>query len=176
MKFAETKLKGVFVIEPDVANDGRGFFACMFSQEEFKKRGIEFNILECGLSYNKRKGTLRGMHYREPDPEAKLVQCTKGSVYDVVVDVRPASQSYCKWVAVELTAQNRKMIYVPEGFAHGFQTLEDDTEVFYQMSAVYAPEYARAVRWDDPAFKIKWPLEVSAISEKDRNCPFIAKK
>ncbi len=173
MNFTETKLKGVFVIEPDVVNDERGFFACMFSEDEFKKRGIKFNILECGLSYNRRKGTLRGMHYREPHPEAKLVRCTKGAVYDVVVDVRKSSASYCKWLAVELTAQNRKMVYVPEGFAHGFQTLEDNSEVFYQMSELYAPEYARTARWNDPAFKIKWPLNVSVISEKDRNCPFL---
>lgn len=176
MKFTETNLKGVFIIEPERIKDDRGFFARTFSKDEFKKHGIDFNILQCSLSYNKHKGTLRGMHYREPHAEAKFVRCTKGSMYDVILDVRKASPVYGKWVAVELTAENRKMIYVPEGFAHGFQTLEDDTEVFYQMNALYVPEYARTVRWDDPAFKIKWPLEVSMISEKDRNCPFITNK
>lgn len=176
MKFIDTKLKGVFIIEPDVVNDERGFFACMFSEGEFKNHGIKLNIRECGLSYNARKGTLRGMHHREPYSEAKLVRCTKGAIYDVVIDLRKSSALYCKWVAVELTAENRKMIYIPEGFAHGFQTLEDDTEVFYQMTELYAPEYARTVRWNDPAFKIKWPLDVSVISEKDKNCSLIDNK
>ncbi len=176
MKFTETKLKGVFIIEPDIVKDRRGFFACMFSEDEFKKRGIGgFNVRECCLSSNKRKGTLRGMHYREPHPEAKLVLCTKGAVYDVVVDLRKSSPTYCKWISVELTAENRKMIFIPKGFAHGFQTLEDYTEVFYQMTESYAPEYARTARWDDPAFGIKWPLDVSVISEKDKNCPLMGK-
>ncbi len=177
MIFKETKLKGVFIIEPEILADERGFFARVFCRNEFENRGIDFEIVQSSISYNRRKGTLRGMHWQAaPKQESKLVRCTKGAIYDVVVDINPASPTYGQWISIELNSENRKTIYVPEGFAHGFQTLEDDTEVFYQMNALYAPEYARTVRWNDPSFKIKWPLEVSAISEKDRNCLLTAKK
>jgi len=168
MIFSETALKGAFLIEPERLEDERGFFARTFCQSEFKAHGLEANIAQCNVSYNKLKGTLRGMHYQaEPKAETKLVRCTRGAIYDVIIDLRQESPTYLQWLAAELTAENRKMLYIPKGFAHGFQTLEDDTEVFYQMSEPYAPEHARGLRWDDPAFTIKWPLKDKIISKKD---------
>jgi dTDP-4-dehydrorhamnose 3,5-epimerase len=170
MRFIETKLKGAYIIEPEPIDDERGFFARTFCQEEFAAHGLRTQFVQCSISFNKKKGTLRGMHYQvAPYEEAKLVRCTMGAIYDVIIDLRPGSLTSTQWVAVELTAQNRKMLYVPGGFAHGFQTLEDNTEVFYQMSEFYHPECARGVRWDDPAFGITWPLaEEPVLSEKDR--------
>ena len=169
MIFKETKLKGAYVVELEPIEDERGFFARSFCQDEFRKNGIDFNIVQCNISYNKSKGTLRGMHYQiKPYEEAKLVSCTSGVIYDVIIDLRPDSPTYCQWFAVELSAEDYKMLYVPECFAHGFQTLENNTVVFYQMSEFYHPECARGVRWDDPAFGIKWPLSVKIISEKDK--------
>jgi len=166
--FEETKLKGAYVINIEPIEDERGFFARSFCQKEFEQLGLNPCVAQCNISFNKKKGTLRGMHYQAaPHEEAKLVSCVKGSIYDVIIDLRPGSITYCQWVSVELSAENHKMLYIPEGFAHGFQTLEDNTEVFYQMSEFYHPESARGVRWNDPAFGIEWPLEERIISKKD---------
>ncbi|MCF6147978.1 MAG: dTDP-4-dehydrorhamnose 3,5-epimerase [Candidatus Kuenenia sp.] len=170
MIFTETKLKGAFIIEPERLEDERGFFARTWCKREFKKQGLNPELVQCNISFNKKKGTLRGMHYQEaPHEEAKLVRCTMGAIYDVIIDIRPDSQTYKKWFSVELTVENRKMLYIPEGFAHGFLTLEDNTEVFYQMSEFYAPEHAKGIKWNDPAFNIHWPIEISIISDKDKS-------
>jgi len=175
MKFIETRLKGAFIIEPERLEDERGFFARTFCQKEFEAHSLNPRMVQCNISYNKHKGTLRGMHYQAaPMAEAKLVRCTRGAIYDVIIDLRPESPTYCQWLAEELNAENSKMIYIPEGFAHGFQTIEGDTEVFYQMSEFYSPEHARGVRWDDPVFGIEWPLKAKIISEKDTNYPLIS--
>ena len=178
MLFKETRLKGAYTIELEPIEDERGFFARSFCVREFEKYGLNPRIVQCNISYNKKKGILRGMHYQTaPHQEAKIVSCTKGSVFDVIIDLRPDSPTYCQWFAVELTAHcspltaNYKMLYIPEGFAHGFQTLEDETVVYYQMSEFYHPECARGVRFDDPAFGIEWPLTINAISEKDMRYP-----
>ena len=170
MVFIETKLKGSFIIELERLEDERGFFARSFCQREFEEHGLNPRIVQCNISFNKKKGTLRGMHYQiAPYEESKLVSCIRGAIYDVIIDLRPNSSTYCQWFAVELIAENYKMLYVPEGFAHGFQTLEDKTVVFYQMSEFYHPECARGVRWDDPVFGIKWPVEQLVISPKDES-------
>jgi dTDP-4-dehydrorhamnose 3,5-epimerase len=172
MIFDETKLAGVFEIVPDLNSDARGFFARSWCQKEFEGRGLNPKVVQCNISFNARKGTLRGMHYQDaPYQEAKLVRCTKGSIYDVVVDLRPESPTFKHWIAVVLTAENRNMVYVPEGCAHGFLTLEDETEVFYQMSEFYHAELSRGVRFDDPAFQIFWPDKVEVMSERDRTYP-----
>lgn len=174
MRFTETRLKGAFIIEPERLEDERGFFARTFCQKEFEVHGLNPRLVQCNISYNKHKGTLRGMHYQvAPMAEAKLVSCTRGAIYDVIIDLRPESPTYCQWLVEELNAENRKMIYIPEGFAHGFQTLKDDTEVFYQMSEFYSPEHARGVRWDNPVFGIEWALDTKIISEKDKNYTLI---
>ncbi len=170
MIFEETKLKGTFIIEPELKKDRRGFFARTFCRKEFKKQGFDFNIVQSNISYNKKKGTIRGMHYQTaPYEEKKLVSCPKGSIYDVIIDLRPKSSTYCQCLGVELSAKNNKMIYIPKGFAHGFQILENNVLVHYQMSEYYHPESAQGIRWNDPVFKIKWPLISSSISNKDRN-------
>ena len=170
MIFVETRLKGAFVIEPERLEDERGFFARTWCQREFEAYGLNPRLVQCNISFNKEAGTLRGMHYQAaPYEEAKLVRCTQGAIHDVIIDLRPESPTFKQHTAVVLTAQNRKMLYVPEGFAHGFLTLEDHTEVFYQMSEFYAPEYARGVRWNDPVFNIQWPTAVQVISDRDRN-------
>jgi dTDP-4-dehydrorhamnose 3,5-epimerase len=168
--FVETKLKGAFIIEPERLEDERGFFARMCCQREFEARGLNPRLVQCSISFNRKKGTLRGMHYQvAPHAEAKLVRCTMGAVHDVILDLRQDSTTFKQWVAVKLTPENRSMLFIPEGLAHGFQTLEDNTEVFYQMSEFYHPERERGVRWDDPAFRIEWPLdEKPVLSEKDR--------
>ena len=172
MLFTETKLKGAFIIELDKLQDERGFFARSFCQREFEDHGLNPQIAQCNISYNVNKGTLRGMHYQsDPFQEAKLVRCTKGSIYDVVVDLRPDSPSFKQHLGIVLTPNTRKMLYVPEYFAHGFLTLEDNTEVFYQMSEFHAPDHARGFRWNDPSFGITWPSEVRVISDRDRNYP-----
>jgi len=172
MNFIETKLSGAFIIEPERREDERGFFARTFCRSEFEERGLDARLVQCNVSSNRRKGTLRGMHYQAaPHAEAKLVRCARGAVYDVIIDLRPGSHTFAQWVAVELTPSDCRMLYIPEGFAHGFQTLEDDTELTYQMSEFYHPEAASGVRWDDPAFAISWPLDVSMISAHDRNYP-----
>lgn len=170
MIFNETKLRGAYIIEPDRLDDERGFFARTFCQEEFKTHGLNPCVAQCNISFNKKIGTLRGMHYQAaPYQEAKLVRCTQGAIYDVIIDLRSDSPTFKQWAAKELTAENRKMLYIPEGFAHGFQTLEGNTEVFYQMSEFYHPEFARGVRWDDPAFGIEWPIDAVILSAKDRD-------
>jgi dTDP-4-dehydrorhamnose 3,5-epimerase len=169
MKFIETRLKGTFLIDPEFLADERGFFARTFCRKEFEQHGLNSDWVQCNISYNKRKGTLRGMHYQvEPYAEVKLVRCTMGAIYDVIIDLRPDSKTFRQWIAAELSVENRKMIYIPQGFAHGFQTLVDNSEVFYQMSAFYAPECARAVRWNDPQFEIHWPEAERTMSEKDQ--------
>lgn len=160
------------MIEPEVHQDQRGFFARSFCRQEFEARGLDPAVAQCNISFNRFKGCLRGMHFQTaPHSEAKLVRCTAGSVYDVIIDLRAASPTFKDYFAVELSAQNRKMVYVPQGFAHGFQTLEDNTEVFYQMSQYYCSENSRGVRWDDPAFGIKWPAGERIIIDRDRNYP-----
>lgn len=175
MIFTETRLPGAYVIEPQLLQDERGFFARSWCQREFEAHGLTSKVVQANLSYNRRKGTLRGMHYQlAPHEEAKLVRCTRGAILDVIVDVRPASSTAGQWIGVELTAENHRMLYVPEGFAHGFQTLADDTEVTYQVTEFYTPGAERGIRYDDPALAIEWPLEVTMISEKDRNWPAYA--
>lgn len=172
MIFTETKLSGAFIIEPERLEDERGFFARSFCQREFEDHGLDLNVAQCNISFNQKRGTLRGMHYQAPPyQEEKLVRCTKGAIYDVIIDLRPESLTFKQWVAADLTAENRRMIYVPAGFAHGFQTLEDETEVFYQMSEFYHPECTRGVRWDDPAFEIEWYSKVESISKNDATYP-----
>lgn len=169
MMFHETRLQGVFEIHLDPQADERGFFARCWCQKEWERNGLNPKLVQCSVSFNSRKGTLRGIHYQgAPHPEAKLIRCTRGAIYDVVVDLRSQSPTFKKWFATALTADNRRMVYVPEGCGHGFLTLEDDSEVFYQMSEFYHPSLARGVRWDDPAFQILWPGEVKVISERDR--------
>lgn len=172
MTFHETKLRWVFEIHLEPKSDERGFFARTWCQKEFAAHGLSPRLVQCNVSFNTRRGTLRGIHYQAaPHAEAKLVRCTKGAIYDVVVDLRPESPTLRGWMAVVLTAKNRRALYVPEGCGHGFLTLEDETEVFYQMSEFYNTESARGVRWDDPAFQIAWPEKVEVISERDRSYP-----
>lgn len=172
MTFHETKIPGVFEIYLEPQYDQRGFFARAWCEKEFEKNGMNPRLIQCNVSFSARKGTLRGMHYQAPPfAEAKLLRCTKGSIYDVVLDLRVQSPTFKQWVAIVLTAENRSMAYVPEGCAHGFLTLEDETEVFYQMSQFHNAESARGVRWDDPAFQIAWPGKVEVISERDRSYP-----
>ena len=168
MQFIETKLPGVFIVEPDKKQDHRGFFARIWCQQEFAEHGIEFNILQSSVSYSPRKGTLRGLHYQAPpSKECKLLRCTQGSMYCALVDMRPESSTYTGHMSVVLSSDNYKTLYVPSGVANGFQTLVDDTEVQYQMSEMYNPEYARGLRWNDPAFGIEWPEADRIILERD---------
>jgi len=170
MIFTETALQGAFVIEPELVRDERGFFARTWTDKEFADHRLNPRVAQGSISFNKLRGTIRGMHYQiPPHAEAKLVRCTTGTIYDVIVDLREDSPSRYQWLGVELTATNRLMIYIPEGFAHGYQTLEDSTEVLYQLSEYYHPESARGFRFDDPVFGVKWPLPLSVISEKDRS-------
>ena len=172
MIFIETFLKGAYVIEPERREDDRGFFARTFCEKEFGEHGLETRVAQCNISFNRRKGTLRGMHYQAaPFEEAKLARCTMGAIFDAIIDLRPASTTFKKSFSVELTALNRRMLYIPRDFAHGFQTLADDTEVFYQMAQVYSAEHARGVRWNDPAFGISWPPDERIINERDKNYP-----
>jgi dTDP-4-dehydrorhamnose 3,5-epimerase len=175
MIFIETKLNGSFIIDPERNEDERGFFARTWCQRELAEHDLNSNLAQCSISFNRKKGTLRGMHYQiAPHEEAKLVRCTRGAIYDVIIDLRPGSPTFTQWVAAELSATNHRMMYVPEGFAHGFQTLEDETEVFYQISEFYAPEYARGARWNDPMFGIQWPSADRTISTRDATYPDFA--
>jgi dTDP-4-dehydrorhamnose 3,5-epimerase len=170
--FQETKIPGVVEIRIEPRCDERGFFARSWCRREFERNGLNPALAQCNISFNERKGTLRGMHFNAaPDAEAKVVRCTKGRLYDVAIDLRPGSPTFKQWVAVVLSAEERNMLYVPEGCAHGFLTMEDQTEVFYQMSDFYKPDVARGVRWDDPAFRICWPASVAVISGKDLSYP-----
>jgi dTDP-4-dehydrorhamnose 3,5-epimerase len=172
MIFRETKLPGVFEIGIERMTDERGFFARSWCRKEFETHGLNPSLVQCNISVSERKGTLRGVHYQAaPYWEAKLVRCTRGAIYDVAVDLRRESPTFKQWVAIVLTAHDRNMAFIPEGCAHGFMTLEDETEVFYQMSDYYNGESARGVRWDDPAFRIEWPAKVEVISERDGAYP-----
>lgn len=169
MLFTPTTLPDAYLVDLKRLEDERGFFARSWCAREAKELGIDPNIVQCNVSFNKTKGTLRGMHLQLPPfAESKLVRTTRGAIYDVIIDLRPASPTFKRWFGVELTADNRRALFVPKGFAHGFQILEDNTEIFYQMSEYYSPEHARGVRWNDPAFGIDWPLEVTEMSPKDR--------
>jgi len=169
MWFIETKLKGAFIIEPERLEDERGFFARSFDEQEFVVRGLVARWVQCNISFNQKKGTLRGMHYQAaPHAETKLVRCTMGAIYDVIIDLRHGSPTFKQWLAVELTAENRRMLYIPQEMAHGFQTLTDKSEVFYMMSEYYHAECARGMKWNDPAFGIEWHLPVTMIAEKDK--------
>lgn len=170
MIFTETKLKGAFIIEPERLADERGFFARTWCHREFSAWGLNPRVVQMSIVFSKKKGTLRGMHYQvAPYEEVKIARCTRGAIYDVIIDLRPESPTFKEYVGIVLSAENRTMLYVPAGFAQGYQTLEDDTEVMYQMSEFYAPECARGVRWNDPAFGIEWPFPSTVMSERDRN-------
>lgn len=172
MRFTALDLAGAFRIELTPASDERGFFARSWSAQEFETHGLNGKLIQCSISFNRFRGTIRGLHYQvTPHEEAKLIRCTRGAVFDVIVDMRTGSPTFRHWRAVELSAMNRISIYAPEGFAHGFQTLEDDTEVFYQISAVYAPSAACGVRWNDPSLGINWPIANPTMSERDRSLP-----
>jgi dTDP-4-dehydrorhamnose 3,5-epimerase len=173
MKFTETKLKGAFVIDLEPHEDERGFFARTFCAREFEQHGLHPRLVQSSISFNKQRGTLRGMHWQEaPNGECKLIRVTRGAIYDVVIDLRRGSPTFKCWFAAELTAENRRQLYVPESFAHGFQTLSDNTEVAYQMSEFFAPESSRGARWNDRAFAIEWPqIEPRIMNERDANFP-----
>jgi dTDP-4-dehydrorhamnose 3,5-epimerase len=172
MIFQGTKLAGVFEIHLELKTDDRGFFARSWCQQEFEQQGLNSNLVQCSNSFNPQKSTLRGMHYQMPPyAETKVVRCIKGAIYDVVIDLRAESPTFKEWIGVTLTSTNRDMLYIPEGCAHGFLTLEDESEVLYQMSKFYHAESARGVRWDDPAFQIVWPTEPERMSERDRTFP-----
>lgn len=172
MIFQPTKITGAVEVHLERMPDERGFFARTWCRNEFASAGLNPSLVQCSLSFSKRRGTLRGMHYQAaPHAESKLVRCTRGAIFDVAVDLRPESPTYKQWFGVVLSAENRSMLYIPEGCAHGLLSLEDDSEVFYQMSEFYDPESARGVRWNDPAFQIAWPERVEVISEQDRSYP-----
>ena len=173
MIFTEMGIRGVFTIEIEKKTDDRGFFARSWCKKEFEKQDLNPRIVQVNMSFNKKKGTLRGMHYQAtPYEEVKIIRCIRGAIYDVIVDLRVQSPTHKKWFGVELTKDNYKMLYVPVGCAHGFQTLKDNTEVFYQVSQYYSPKHERGVRWNDPAFNIKWPeAQKRIISQKDMNWP-----
>lgn len=177
MKILRTPLEGVAVIELERREDDRGFFARTYDREEFVRAGLEPAVEQCNMSYNYRAGTLRGMHLQvAPHPETKLVRCVRGALVDIIVDMRPGSPTRLQHVAVELTAENRRALFVPAHFAHGFQTLVDDTEVVYQVSGAYAPQAERGLRHDDPDLALSWPLPVTAISDKDRSWPLLSER
>jgi dTDP-4-dehydrorhamnose 3,5-epimerase len=178
MIFQETAINGAWIVAPEPIEDERGLFARTFCAEEFQARGIDIRVAQCNTSFNARAGTLRGLHFQaEPHGEAKLVRCTQGAIYDVAVDLRPDSPSYRRWFSVELTAANRRAFFIPEGCAHGFQSLRDASEVLYQMSTPYVPGAERGLRWDDPAFGVKWPeppVHGRTISKRDASYPDVA--
>ncbi|MFH2129147.1 MAG: dTDP-4-dehydrorhamnose 3,5-epimerase [bacterium] len=172
MKFTETQLKGAFILELEKRGDDRGFFARTWCQHEFQDHGLAAEVVQQNISVSKDTGTLRGMHYQiAPHQETKLIRCSKGALYDVIIDLRPDSATYKQWLAFELTQDNYKMVYVPKDFAHGFMTLADDTEATYLVSAFYAPNAERGIRYNDSAFGIHWPLPVTTISDKDNTWP-----
>ena len=172
MIFEETRIAGVCVVEPERHVDERGFFARTWDTNEFREHGLNGDLVQCSVSYNARRGTLRGLHYQvRPHEEAKLVRCTAGAIFDVAVDLRPASSTFKSWFGVELSAEDRRALYIGEGCAHGFITLTDDAEVLYQMSEFWAPDAARGARWNDPAFGIDWPAEPLVVNERDRTYP-----
>lgn len=172
MKFSDTDIDGVYLVELERRTDDRGWFARSFCVDEFASAGIDFNVVQANISFNRGAGTLRGMHFqREPYEEAKVVRCVRGAIYDVAVDLRPDSATFRSWFGVELDADSARSLFLPEGCAHGFQTLTEDVEIHYLMSERYHPEAAAGVRYDDPAFAIEWPLPVASVSERDRSWP-----
>ena len=172
MRFTETPLKGAFVVEVEAQTDARGSFARTFCAREFRNKGLGESFVQCNISWNAQRGTIRGMHYQlAPSCEVKLVRCTTGALWDVIVDLREKSPTHLQSFGIELSARNRKALYIPEMFAHGFQTLEDGTEVFYQMSEFYSPDRSTGLRYDDPKIGIEWPMPVTSISEKDLQWP-----
>jgi dTDP-4-dehydrorhamnose 3,5-epimerase len=174
MIFSESPLAGAYMVEMELLADERGFFARSYCAEEFAARGLGPELRQCSVSYNARAGTLRGMHYQAaPREEHKLVRCTAGAVFDVIVDIRPSSPTYRRWFAAELSAANRRSLFVPPGFAHGFMSLSEHTEVYYMISVAHAPQFSRGVRWNDPAFAIEWPLPPAVISERDAAYPLL---
>jgi dTDP-4-dehydrorhamnose 3,5-epimerase len=174
MIFTKTHLPGAFIIDLEEKADSRGFFARTFCAEEFAAHGLKPTVAQCNLSFNHQKGTLRGMHYQIlPAAETKLIRCTQGAIYDVIIDMRPESPTYLLHIGVELTAENRRALYVPEMFAHGYQALTDGAEVVYQVGEFYTPGYERGLRYDDPLLGISWPLSATEMSEKDRNWPLL---
>ena len=176
MRFTETEIPGAWVVDAEMRRDDRGHFMRAWCQREFADRGINFLPVQANMGFSIRKGTVRGMHYQvAPALEAKLVRCTRGSVFDVVLDLRPGSPTYGQWRGAELSADNGRMLYVPEQCGHGFQTLEDNSEIYYMASAFYTPNTVRGARFDDPAFDVRWPLPVSVISDQDRGWPLTEK-
>lgn len=175
MIFTETILSDAYIIDIEKMEDDRGFFSRIWDKEECIKKRLDSEFVQSSISFNKKRGTLRGMHYQiNPYEESKFVRCTKGKIFDVIVDLRKNSMTFKNWISVELSSLNYKMLYVPKGFAHGFQTLEDNSEVRYDITQIFSPEHSRGFRWDDPAFKIKWPLEITSTSNKDREYkPFL---
>ena len=172
MKFTPTPLDGAWIVDIEPIADERGFFARSWCREEFQRQGLNPDLVQCNISFNEKKSTLRGLHYQEqPYGETKLIRCTAGAIYDVIVDIRQTSRSYRQWFAVELSAANRRMLYVPDGFAHGFQALQERTEIFYQMSEGFHPESARGIRWNDAALAIRWPVSDPILSPRDRSYP-----
>lgn len=174
MRFNETRLPGAYLIDPEPHGDDRGFFARVLCVDELAAHGLSMDIVQVNMSYSAQAGTLRGLHYQaEPYAEAKMVRCTRGSVFDVMVDLRPDSPTHLQWVGVELSAENRRLMYVPKGFAHGFLTLTDSAEVMYPVTARYTPEAERGLRYDDPTLRIEWPAPVRTVSEKDQSWPLL---
>jgi dTDP-4-dehydrorhamnose 3,5-epimerase len=174
VKFISTQLEDAFIIELEPLEDSRGFFARTFCTREFAQHGLDNSFVQCSVSFNRKKGTIRGMHFqKQPACEAKLVRVTAGAIYDIIVDLRPDSPTYLKHIGVELTAENHRGVYVPKMFAHGFQSLQDDSEVFYQISDFYSPEASTGIRYNDPKLAINWPLPITTISKKDANWPLL---
>ena len=172
MRITETPLTGAVIIDPEPIHDERGFFARTWAPDLFEQRGLDPTVVQCNLSWNKTKGTLRGMHFQtEPYAEVKIVRCTRGRFLDVIIDLRLESPTFCQPFSIELSAESRRMLYIPKGFAHGYITLEDDVEAYYHVSAPYSPAHATGVRWNDPAFGINWPMTPTVISDKDRQWP-----
>ncbi|MFH1657169.1 MAG: dTDP-4-dehydrorhamnose 3,5-epimerase [bacterium] len=177
MIFQQARIKGVYILEPEFKIDQRGYFSRIFCESEFKKNGLNFKIIQANQSLTKKRGTIRGMHFQEePNREKKIVQCLKGAAYDVIVDLREDSSTFGQWIIEKLDEENKKMLYVPEGVAHGFQSMTDNCLMQYFMSNHYSPEDARGVRWDDPFLKIKWPIDNPLLSEKDKKWPLINSK
>ena len=174
MNFTKTPLSGAFLVDLEPASDDRGFFARTFCEDEFAKRGLPRRFVQCNISFNAKRGTLRGMHFQAaPHAESKLVRCTSGAIFDVIVDIRRSSATYCSWYGIELTSANRRSLFIPDGYAHGFLSLEDNSEVSYMMSTAYAPDFARGFRWDDAAVGIRWPAKPAIISERDATYPVL---
>jgi dTDP-4-dehydrorhamnose 3,5-epimerase len=172
MVIEPTAVSGAYIVELEKHYDERGYFARSWDSREFESLGLDSSLAQCSVSYNRKRGTLRGMHYQVPPAaESKLVRCTRGALFDVALDLRPHSSTFLKWVGLELTPGNGRMLYIPKGVAHGFITLADDTEIFYQISEFHAPELSRGVRWNDPLYSINWPEPVTVISARDRNYP-----